>query len=1089
MERARLVSALASLPSAAKWLQAPSGTGKSTLAASYARSRNKALVWYRLDERDNDPVFFYAHVAHAIQAQLRPTAVLRKFSGDDHDRQHDFAQRFATALTLQLAQPTLIVLDDVQRITSEEMQLALAALVAVGVNGNELLYVSESTAPAVFFDAIASRQLTLLNDADLRFDGDECKAMTSALRIAATQSDSIAALTGGHAGALVLACELLRGTDPKSALGVVTVERIHSHLLTKLVERMPPPRREVLLGTAFVTQLTRSIAEALAGFDAAQELDALVESGLLRRVGEATNEEFEAHGLVQQGMQALVRARLGKSAALTLADLTASVLIANDQREAAFALLVDNGLEARALETLEQLAEYYAARGQSDLLLISIAKLPAVIVQSNAWLCFWTGQALLRVDEEQARVWLAHGYSAFEVSGHRPGMRLAASSIVTAFGLECGDLRELDLWIGRHRDAGGDTPIETVDRFETSLLMGIICAAFVYSCYPPQIRSEQLIARMRFLLDADSAWLSDDQRVQAARILVEHARLFGSYEQARSFIVATRALIDGAVGGALHRGRWLIAAAQSHYEDGDTAQSIKYLNDGRLIAEQSNSPRLFFELGIAFSDHWMKAHDLERAAGEMLQLEAIARVGAPAQRAEYARMMARLLLLQQHLPEGLRWAEEAMRIAPLAGFTGANLRTFELELVYALAANDRLAEAVDLVSHREFVPREVGPAVEYCLRFLVDANDDMQMLGTGLQNARQVGFVNLLNRARAPLGKICEAALANQIETDFVLRVIAVQQLTPPPLAGAHWPWPVHVRTLGAFRLDIQGERYSPSHKVQDKPLELLKLLVTCQALGRTSADKNWIAERLWPDAESANARKSLDMTLARLRRLLRCEDAVVANEGRLQLSPVHVWTDINPLRQALTQARLRRDALASGEQTSVSEAAASITAVLEHYSGPYLADEEGPAWVLAGKEAIAAMVRRALVAADTMLDGSADELLIPALEKAFAADPTSEDLARSLMRAHLRHGSNSETIRIYRRLREMLSLLLGVVPSAESDDIRDLAYAAELKSGQSTGVAEPQPSSTTSKKEIYGDKTSNTRSVAEKTRGRPRRH
>ena len=131
------------------------------------------------------------------------------------------------------------------------MQLALAALPAVTANGSEVLFVSHTTAPTAFFDAIAARQLALLNDADLRFDLDECKKMIASLRIGDAHIESIAAVTGGHAGALILACELLRGTDPKSALGVETVERIHAHLLGKLVERMPQARRELLLKTAF----------------------------------------------------------------------------------------------------------------------------------------------------------------------------------------------------------------------------------------------------------------------------------------------------------------------------------------------------------------------------------------------------------------------------------------------------------------------------------------------------------------------------------------------------------------------------------------------------------------------------------------------------------------------------------------------------------------------------------------------------------------------------------------------------------------------------------------------------------------------
>ena len=147
---------------------------------------------------------------------MRLPKQLPKFSSDDHERQHVFAQRFAAALSEKLAKPTLFVLDDVQSIANEAMQQALAALVAATAKTHELLFVSQSTAPTAFFDSIAARQLALLNDADLHFDFAECKEMISALRIGDTHGESIAALTGGHAGALILACELLRGTIPKA---------------------------------------------------------------------------------------------------------------------------------------------------------------------------------------------------------------------------------------------------------------------------------------------------------------------------------------------------------------------------------------------------------------------------------------------------------------------------------------------------------------------------------------------------------------------------------------------------------------------------------------------------------------------------------------------------------------------------------------------------------------------------------------------------------------------------------------------------------------------------------------------------------
>ena len=139
----------------------------------------------------------------------------------------------------------------------------------------------------------------------------------------------------------------------------------------------------------------------------------------------------------------------------------------------------------------------------------------------------------------------------------------------------------------------------------------------------------------------------------------------------------------------------------------------------------------------------MKVHDLQRAGDEMQLLESVAQQAPPAQRAQYARMRARLFLLQERLPEGLRWTEEARRMAVPAGYSGANLRVFDFDLVNALAANDRLTEAIDLLSRQEFEPREIRIAVENCLRFLHEGATDVQLLRTGLQAAKQSGFTSL----------------------------------------------------------------------------------------------------------------------------------------------------------------------------------------------------------------------------------------------------------------------------------------------------------------------------------------------------------
>ncbi|MFN9140652.1 MAG: hypothetical protein ACK5V8_06160, partial [Betaproteobacteria bacterium] len=65
--RPALEQALDGLLEPSLWLCAPSGAGKSMLVAAYAARQSVPLLWYRLDERDNDPACFFDHLLLALE--------------------------------------------------------------------------------------------------------------------------------------------------------------------------------------------------------------------------------------------------------------------------------------------------------------------------------------------------------------------------------------------------------------------------------------------------------------------------------------------------------------------------------------------------------------------------------------------------------------------------------------------------------------------------------------------------------------------------------------------------------------------------------------------------------------------------------------------------------------------------------------------------------------------------------------------------------------------------------------------------------------------------------------------------------------
>jgi DNA-binding SARP family transcriptional activator len=1046
LARPRLDARLAEIGAPAKWVIAPSGTGKSTLVASYARGTGRTVVWYRLDPRDDDSAYFYDQLGSTLAAAIGRLLSLPRFLPEDRDREAQFAERFVAAFHSASRKRLIVVFDDAHKVGEPARHNALARFAARADARMELVFIGNVTAPPAYFDAIASRRLALCNDLPLEFEPQECVSLATGLRVARPDGQALAALTGGHAAALVLACELLRGASTSQVEGRSVADQIHLHLLDRMLDAASAPRRELLERTAFAPRITPALAVELAGGEAAAQLEPLAARGLLRKISSDRGPVFEAHGLVRRGMQTLLHKRRGDVESQEIALATAAALQRYGAHEDAFALLVERASPEAAAAVLEALAEQYARSGQAALLARALARLQTSVAEHKPWLCYWAGQALLGADEEAARGWFERSYTGFERTGDRAGMRLAAASVVTAFGLEYGDIRSLDAWIERHSRAGGDEMVPAGHAQEASLCLGMACTAIARGAFPRGFDTEALVARLGALIDNPSAWLTPDQPIEAARLLIDLRRIFGTNEQAQAVVIATRAQAEPETTSALQRGRYWVSAGMAYFEDGLHDTGAGFLARARRLVDETGSRRLAFELGMAEVDAMLRRNNLEGAARCLAALEAIAVTAPPAQRAEHSRFTARVLLLQGRAKEGLRWAEDAQKTATLAGYSGGHSRAFRLECVYALAANHRFLEAIALtealLQELEGSQRDAARALDAALRSLADGVRDLDLLRRAFAYASQEGFVYMLARARDSVTHLCERALENQIEPDFVRRMIALQQLEPPDGAGPSWPWPVRIRTLGGFELEIQGARYRPPHKAQDKPLELLKLLVTAQVLGRDSVDKGWIAERLWPDADASNGRKSLDMAISRLRRLLVDDAALSSPEGRLQLSARHVWTDVAPLLRALSRVGRRRDEHAAG-RLPLADAAADVAAVLELYRGQFLPEEDPPPWLIAGREAVTAAVRAALLTADTVLAGREDARLIPAMERAFSTEPTSEDLARALMRAHARHGRRSEGLVVYRRLREMLSIVLGVAPSPETERLKEQIYAA----------------------------------------------
>ena len=257
------------------------------------------------------------------------------------------------------------------------------------------------------------------------------------------------------------------------------------------------------------------------------------------------------------------------------------------------------------------------------------------------------------------------------------------------------------------------------------------------------------------------------------------------------------------------------------------------------------------------------------------------------------------------------------------------------------------------------------------------------------------------------------------------------QEVTPQSPEVPDPPQLVRVRTLGRFELEVDRETVHFDRKAPRRVLELLKCIV---AFGAGGASCNALASALWPDSEGDAARAALEVTLHRLRKVLRHKPAAQVSNGVVHLEPSAVWIDAVAFEALADQA--------NGEHGAVNLDAARRALAL--YGGPFLQNDEETAWLLPRRDRLRSRYVRLAMRAAQQCDqagdpGQAAEIYAVALE----AEPLIEDLYRRLMLCLAWQQRRAEASDAYRRCRNMLAVVFGAAPSQETE----AAYASILRS------------------------------------------
>ena len=394
-------------------IAAPAGFGKTTLLSQWLAQTGLPTAWLSLDERDNDPIRFWAYVIAALQT-LHPevgSSALTYLQAPQPPPLETILTELLNDLTT-IPEDFILVLDDFHAIEHPEIHRAGSFVLEHLPQHTHIAIAGRTEPPLPLPVWRARRQLTEIGPVDLRFTEAEVAEFLNRVMGLQLTAENIAALeaaTEGWIAGLQLAALSMQGeADVTSFIRAFSGSHryVFDYLAQEILERQPAAVQRFLLETSILERLSGPLCDALlqaepseARHPSAAILHTLESANLFITPLDNERRWYRYHTLFGEFLRArLAQVRAPADLAALHGRAAAWYAAQNEVDDALQHYLAAQDFEAAA-ELLENHAETYFARSTLVTLVRWIRALPAPLLARRlrlamiyAWATLATGQ-------------------------------------------------------------------------------------------------------------------------------------------------------------------------------------------------------------------------------------------------------------------------------------------------------------------------------------------------------------------------------------------------------------------------------------------------------------------------------------------------------------------------------------------------------------------------------------------------------------------------------------------------------------------------------------------------------------------------
>jgi LuxR family maltose regulon positive regulatory protein len=1019
----------------------PPGAGKTTVVASWLDRHEIPGIWYQVDAGDADVATFFYYLGEAA----------RRFVPKDEqslplltpEYQHDvagFSRRFFRALFGFLPEDAVIVLDNYQEVEARQpFHTLVADAIAEIPAGRTLLVVSRRDPPDCYARLVANENVEMVDWDDLKLSLEETTVISKA-RLPAMSNEEIRSLherSGGWAAGLTLMLDAYRKTNGASPDLPMERESIFAYFAAQIFERLPDDARYFLVTTALLPQVTVSLAWELTGNAQASEiLEDLYKRHLFTHRRSGAEPIYWYHALFRSFLKGKARSVLGPDSLLETERRAARLLDARGNHDEAFQMFQEVQDWPAAQRLIERHAEALLAKGRGQTLRDWIVALPQATLENAPWLRYWLGTSLNPLNQHEARNHLERAFGQFAADGDAMAQALVAAGVIESYFFEWSDFHPMRRWmdtleplLDRLNFSGNFRPERKI---YSSLLLGILYAA------PGHRLLVRTVSRVTEMLDED---MDVNSKAATAMILLSYANLACDLERAKRAVLCIPPLLEHPDLTPINRLWCHIRLGYYYLLVGQYQKGLDALAEATSISEAHGLQGLQRPFLLIASYHISclatigDVRSAHKCLSRMLEMADPAR---PTDLFHVSHSRVQVEVLAGNYRMVAEGGAQTSERAASAGMIYVEILGAENEATgwAVLGQLSRLQNALSRL--RCMIAGTCFAFFECQARFLEtyaelvhgDPERGRRLLADAIAVSREMQFqYPQSTRYSIVPGVVLAEALQEGTESDYVRDTIRRLHIRPPADGPENWPWPVKIHTLGRFEVLCDDQKLEFPGKAPRKVLAVLKVIVTG---GGEAVPIAHLTDALWPDEDGDAARKAFDVALVRLRRLLGDANAVSVKDEQIALNRDVCWVD------AWSFAR-NASMVERGEGTPQALRRLGQRA-LDYYRGAFLPAEPEDKGVVVARLKLRDQLARLVSALGRQFEATGDwEAALACYRRGIDADELAEEFYQGVMRCHAAAGRTAEGIATFRRLRQTLSVVLGVKPSAKSEQLMQL--------------------------------------------------